>query len=192
MALVASLCCGLSRGCFPLSLLKPVASQTSHCGRKPMMTRIVWFFVGLAVILTAASGYLALKPNSAPQPDWIVTDAEQDLGEVGLGIHEVTVRLANPSNQLRRVIGMTELCVGSYCFMMKHPNDTVVQPGESCLYKFDLLIKKPGPFTAEGTLFLEGNGLKEVPVRIHGNAILPPRRPPAVSKLSDGRPAGLP
>jgi hypothetical protein len=156
-----------------------------------MTARIVWVFVGMAVVLTAASGYFALQPHPTRQPNWTVSDAEQDLGEVTLGIHEVIIRLSNPSNQPRRVVGMTELCAGSYCFMMRHPNDTVVQPGESCLYRFDLLIKKPGPFIAEGTLFLEGNGLKKVPLRIHGSGIMPSKRPPTVSKPPEGRPVGL-
>lgn len=143
------------------------------------MSRLAWLFVALTTVFLAAGSYFSLRSTPTPiaEPNFLVADNEQDVGEKTIGIHEITLRLTNPSPRPRRVIGMTELCAGSYCFMMRHPNETTVQPGETCTYKYDLLIKSPGPFRAEGTLFLEGNGLQEVPLVIRGTAIVPQRRP---------------
>ena len=54
------------------------------------------------------------------------------------------------------------------CFSSKHSGQVTVQPSETFIYTCELSIKKPGPFEAPMTLFLEENGIREVRLTVRG------------------------
>lgn len=48
-----------------------------------------------------------------------------------------------------------------------------VEPGTTFEYTCELSVKKPGPFEAPMTLFLEDNGIREVTLTVRGVGVAP-------------------
>lgn len=68
------------------------------------MTRLQWVSGGL-VLATAVAVGVACRP-SAPQPVFELIDPAERVGDLAVGRHELTFRLANRSDRQARVIGL--------------------------------------------------------------------------------------
>ena len=73
------------------------------------MIRIIWilcaFFAAGAFGLAA---YFALRSELVPEPAFIVTPTDMDVGTVPLGDREVAFSVINPADRPRRIIGLAE------------------------------------------------------------------------------------
>lgn len=129
----------------------------------------------------AAGGYLAFRPP-APEPPLEVLSADQDLGEVPLGIRDVTIVVHNPGRQPHRIIDSGGVCTPTCCVLPKHPEPITINPGETAKIECALKVVVPGPFRAEFPIFLDENGLQRAMVTVHGVGVASPEKtnaPPA-------------
>lgn len=129
-------------------------------------------FALAAVGCLATAGYLALRPPT-PEPPLEVRSADQDLGEVPLGVRDVTIVVHNPGRQPHRIIDSGGVCAPTCCVKPKHPEPITIAPGETAEISCELKVALPGPFKAEFPIFLDENGLQRVMVTVRGVGVAP-------------------
>jgi hypothetical protein len=151
-----------------------------------------------AIGLLGRAGYSALRPSvstsEAAQSNGgsenglepydrglTVENAEQQLGERHVGEYEVVFRIANRSDQPGEVVGFPGSCGAVCCFSVKGPDRRMIPPGETSVIVGNLDVRRPGPFTFDGKLYLnDGGRLRTVRLKITGVGVAPekPHAPP--------------
>lgn len=133
------------------------------------MRRLPLLLALLAVGLVAVAGFLYLTDRPlAPQPPFTVEPTEFDLELIPPGYHDLIVRITNPANVPRRIIGLAEGCGLNCCYFTKHGEIVTVGAGETFEYHVGLLVKGPGPFESGIAIFLEDRGIREVQISVKG------------------------
>lgn len=98
--------------------------------------------------------------------DW----PEQGLRDMGIGPHEITVRVTNPAGHTRRLIGMAQGCRPGVCFSCKSsPID--VSAGGTVAFVCELDITQAGPFEFPFVLYYSDNGIREFEQTVRGTAV---------------------
>ena len=124
-------------------------------------------FVSIGLIGWAVWAGAFASVSAAERPleiDW----PAPDLGRLGVGSHEIIVRITNSGGRPRRVIGMTNSCGPNGCIGPKTGEQVVVFPGGTVDYPCLLEIHQPTPFDVTIHLFLEDNGIREAETTLHG------------------------
>lgn len=132
-------------------------------------------FLVLAIALAAwaAWPFIFSYDPSISEPSLVVEWPGPDLGELNVGLHEVTIRVTNPSSQTRRVIGVTKVCGQNACAQPKVDAPILISPGCTIEFPCVLDIRGAAPFEAGIHLYLEENGIREAKETIRGIAVVP-------------------
>jgi hypothetical protein len=83
----------------------------------------------------------------------------------------LSIRITNPSNEPRRVIGIPAECHPNACFQAKTDGPFTVAAGSSAELIVILKISGSGPFRVPMSLFFDENGLREAKWTGHGVAV---------------------
>ncbi len=128
----------------------------------------------LAVGLLGIAGFLISRPTTTTEPPFQIDALERDLGKVPCTLHEVVIQVTNPADRPRTILGATEGCRGNVCYSASRSEATcAVAPGQTVPYKYELDVRQPGPFEIHLVMFLEDNGIREVPLVIRGIGVAP-------------------
>src|SRR6476661_1881336 len=92
--------------------------------------------LGAVALAGLASWQMARTPHEIKDagPPLVIDWPAPELGEMGVGGHEVVVRLSNPSARIRYVIGMLSGCRENVCFKPKVAEPVAIPPGETVTY----------------------------------------------------------
>jgi hypothetical protein len=131
--------------------------------------------VVLGVVLLAVGGYLWWQQSralAAAQPVLTIEDPDRAIDAPVAGQkQDVEFRIVNPSDQTRRVVGAVLTCGTTACFAPKQPIPFEIPPKGSAAIVFSLDLREPGPFELEVPLYLEDAGLRQLTVKVTGNAL---------------------
>src|SRR5262245_11313065 len=143
--------------------------------RRPDLIKVdamMWLsrlFLLAALALVSLGGYQVLKPSVEPADETVSIDlADRELGRLPLGQHEIVFHITNPSDRPRRIIGFSGTCVVNCCFSSSHSSPVEILPRGNFPYTTELSIQAPGSFEVTVRLFVEDNGLQELPLTIRG------------------------
>jgi hypothetical protein len=137
-----------------------------------MLTWLSRVFLMAAVLFAGWGVCRMLSPAPPPSnPPLVVDWPAADLGELGFGPHEVVVRISNPSDRTRRVLGVMQGCRPNVCFGPKYHRPVAIQPGATVEFACELDITGSGPFVCPIVLYLEENGIREVEHKLRGIAV---------------------
>jgi hypothetical protein len=114
---------------------------------------------------TAVWLWLMPAPN---RPFHCVDKPDNDLGVCSPGEHEVVFHVSNQSSQPSQILGLAEGCGVNCCYKSKYQVQMTVPPGGAVGYPCLISVRAPGKFEARMVLFLEVQGLRELPLTVRG------------------------
>lgn len=95
----------------------------------------------------------------AAQNDEIaIENAEEDKGNRPLGDHRVVFRITNRSANPSEILGASLACNPMCCFEVTDAGRVAMAPGETTEIAGMLNVRRPGPFTFEGELYVNYGG----------------------------------
>lgn len=143
-----------------------------------MLHRLSQLLFIAAVGLTAAGGWSAWRNSGspAPEPSFVTELSNADIGRVGHGPHEVTVRVTNPAGRTRHVLGMMAGCRPNCCFHTGEDGPLAVPAGGTVLYRGVLDVNGSGPFEVPIVLYLEEIPIRHVNLTQRGVSVAPEGR----------------
>ena len=110
--------------------------------------------------------------SDASQNYFYLPKSEFELGIIECGEHLVDVAVVNQSKLNRRVLGVEAMCDLACCY---GPADgdgtTIIDAGQTYKLAIQVLVKKPGPFVAPVTVYLEDKGTRRITVTITGMGV---------------------
>jgi hypothetical protein len=80
----------------------------------------------------------------------------------------VVFQVANVSDQPRRVVGAANECVQNVCYKFKLEDPITIAPGKTDDIACELSVSGDGPFEVSMLLYLEDEGIRQVPLSVRG------------------------
>ena len=130
---------------------------------------------GLLLLLTLvlmAWGFWEAWPAPALGGGLSVPHADIDVGTLPLNeTRVVPVTVVNTASRPLRVIGLPDDCGLNCCVRAQDPQPVSVPAGGQCSIPFTVKARRNGPFEQQREIFVEGNGIQTLIVRVHGEAV---------------------
>lgn len=126
--------------------------------------------LGVAAVLLVAAAWQYAQPPEQRTLSFETT--ELDLGEVAAGEEMVvTFRAVNSGSRPRQILNISPRCSLNCCFLAKKEGWMEVPANGQVDYEVEVKTYRPGQFGVETVLFIDDNGLRQVPVKVIGTAV---------------------
>ena len=94
-----------------------------------------------------------------------------ELGNLGLGSHEIDCEIENPGTSPKRILGANVGCCTGFCITVAEGAPATVLPGQKVHVKLQLELREPGPYEFKLEIYLEEkSGIRTVELPLSWNA----------------------
>jgi hypothetical protein len=137
--------------------------------------RWVIIFAGLLVAAAIGGGVTRLYSDRTPKPVPPFELSPTEFHDLTLtpGTHEFIVRIKNPADMTRRIVGYKTGCWESYCTYTDYTGTISVPGNGEFEFRCGLEVGRAGPINAGIEIYLEDNGIRSVLISFKGMAVGP-------------------